>query len=351
MYHGGLGKDCFNLISYLESRGAPPIELGDNPANWMLRVMDSGVMGDLAESYLQSADYASLCTDLQALASGKDAGSKIVYIDEFAVSPSTRRSQINWRLRTIYWRSPSYNLSRLVVSLVIAFVLGSVFVTKRNPAAFTESDMRARVSVVFLTFIITGIQAVLSVLPVMTMIRDLFYLHRDAGMYDSGSMGLALGVAEKGFIVVSTAIFTLVFLATSGIAEVEGQSLVTKAGRCIGFWVCWAIFGCELRSTRTQFTVFSFPGLFYLQLCHLLVLWSTVCVPGEAYGNCYYSIQCVHRTEQLFQWFGCSPAIHGWNLLRRSVLDYTRSFRLRWSHIMSLPKQSRYRNGRLWKRV
>jgi ABC-2 type transporter len=236
VFHGELGKDCNKLISYFESRGAPKILLGDNPANWMLRAMDIGTVEDLADSYVQSQDHAALCAELDDVDRAGELEAKIEYTSEFAVSAGTRRGLVNSRLLTIYWRSPSYNLSRLMVSLIVAFMLGSVFVTKRNPQFFTESDMRARVSVIFLTFIITGIMAIFSVLPVMTMIRDLYYRHRDAGMYDSGSMAYALGVAEKGFIILSTAIFTLVFLGTSGIISGTG-SLLSRVLRCIAFWV------------------------------------------------------------------------------------------------------------------
>jgi hypothetical protein len=207
----------------------------------MLRVMDISSLGDLAESYRSSPDHKSLCKELDDISSSPDPAMKLSYTSEFAASGMARRMLVNARLRTIYWRSPSYNLSRLTVSLFIGFVLGSVFVTKRDPPAFTESDMRARVSVVFLTFIITGIQAIYSVIPVMTMIRDLYYRHRDAGMYDSLSMGLALGVAEKVFIIVSTALFTTVFLATSGIVATSTTFKRSEALalfiRGIGFWV------------------------------------------------------------------------------------------------------------------
>jgi len=202
VFHGELGKkNSSHLVSYFESNGAEPIELGDNPANWMLRVLDSSGVGDLAEVYLQSDLFSSLQKELDEIESNQDSSSEIKFDKEFATSFWRRRSLINERLRTIYWRSPSYNYSRLLVSVVISFVLGSSFITNRHPDEFTENDMRSRVSVIFLTFIITGIMAILSVLPVMTGVRDMFYRHRDSGMYDSASMGLALGVAEKYFII------------------------------------------------------------------------------------------------------------------------------------------------------
>lgn len=203
---------------------------GENPANWMLRVITAEEQPDLADVYVQSDEYTSLQAELDVIKESPDEDLKIEYTSEFARSAGTRRELINRRLRLIYWRSPTYNYARILVSIVIAFVLGSVFISSYGVDEYTETQMRARFSVIFLSFIITGIMAILSVLPVMTKIRDMFYLHRDAGMYDSASMGLALGVAEKYFIVLSTALFVLIFLATSALGT-------SGIGGFIAFWV------------------------------------------------------------------------------------------------------------------
>jgi ABC-2 type transporter len=245
VYHGPLGRDGQDVIRYFEARcGAEPIGLGENAATWMLRVMterqtikkDDDDQADLTDIYRASPMYAQLLEDIDNGETTVQAARHIVFESSFATSPRHRREQINARLRKIYWRSPAYNLARIMVSLVIAFVLGSVFLLKRDNAAerrLTEMDMRARLSIIFMGFIITGIMAILSVLPVITKIRDMYYRHRDAGMYDSVSIGLALGVAEKWFIVLSTALFCVVFLVTSGIGADDGDPIV----RPIAFWV------------------------------------------------------------------------------------------------------------------
>lgn len=145
VYHGPLGKDdnCSKLMNYFESRGAEPIELGDNPANWMLRVMESmdnnAASGQsLEEIYKQSDEHKQLVEEIENIERTKDEDSHILYDNEFATSRLTRQFKVNHRLRTIYWRSPTYNYSRLLVSTVIAFVLGSSFVTNRTPGVFTE---------------------------------------------------------------------------------------------------------------------------------------------------------------------------------------------------------------------
>jgi hypothetical protein len=145
--------------------GAPKISLGENPANWMLKVLACESLGDLAEKYLESPEFTALNAELDGLKKNPDEDQKISYTSEFAVSVNGRRAIINDRLRLIYWRSPTYNLTRISVSVMIAFILGSVFIFQRENEFITEVDMQARLSVIFLSFIITGIMAMLAVIP------------------------------------------------------------------------------------------------------------------------------------------------------------------------------------------
>lgn len=71
-----------------------------------------------------------------------------------------------------------------------------------------------------------------AVVPVMTKIRDMFYRHNDAGMYDSRSIGIALATAEKWFICGSSALFCVVFLAVADF----GANL----NELIWFWVSFS---------------------------------------------------------------------------------------------------------------
>ena len=215
MYCGELGFQSRTLIEYFEGHGATKIKPGDNPANWMLRVMPESE-NDSAEIYIQSLEYTQLKKQIEAAKVDPPKELEITYLTEFAVPTSTRQKLTNRRLQNIYWRSPAYNYSRLMVCVAIAFILGSVFVTERNLEILTEDQVRAYFSVTFLSFIIIGILSITSVLPVMLAIRDVFYKQLAAGMIDNNSLGWALGVAEKGFIVLASFLFCLFYLSTAG---------------------------------------------------------------------------------------------------------------------------------------
>jgi len=118
----------------------------------------------------------------------------------------------------------------MVVSLIISCIMGSIFLPRRNAKAFSESEMRAKFAVIFLSFIIVGILAIVSVLPVMTRVRDMHYIHRADGVIDSFSLAWALGNSEKWFIILSSFLFCTVFI---GVAGLDADSV----SEAIAFWV------------------------------------------------------------------------------------------------------------------
>jgi ABC-type multidrug transport system permease subunit len=212
-----LGKDSIDVIDYFECEGAMPIELGDNPANWILRVIQDEDLGDLSQIYKESEVFKSILEQVDGLVRNANPNQEIVYDNRFATNFLYRQMHVNRRLRTIYWRSPTYNLGRLFVSLGLACFLGLVFIQDRKIPVYSESQARARVSTIFFSNIIVGILAQTSVQPIMTRIRDVFYQHRDAGMYNSFNLGFALGSAETFWIFASSALFCVVFISTSGL--------------------------------------------------------------------------------------------------------------------------------------
>ena len=270
VYHGPTGKQSNEIVTYFEALGAPRIELGENPANWMLRVMGNERLGDLAKKFRLSSIFRDTKAMLESVAQSEpDPAKRIKYESQFATTKRYRQSLVTTRVRTIYWRAPAYNLSRMMVSGIVGFILGSLFLWARFDEEFTEADIRARLSVVFLAFIITGMLAIFGSIPVMTKLRDMFYRHRISGMYGSSSIGLALGSAEKPFIIFSTSLFALVFLSTGAFMS-EGVRFFRGVVAFWGFFTfnfaIYSYFGqafvCLVKPTATALILSSvFIGL------------------------------------------------------------------------------------------
>lgn len=176
---------------------------------------------DYVEDFLQSPQYEIMKTSIQKTVDedGSDPSKKIVFSTEFAAPTHQRMRLLVRRVRTIYWRSPAYNLLRMLISIIIAFVLGSIFITNRLATSelITESEMSSVLSTIFISFIIIGVLSMNSVLPVMLELRNNFYRHRAAGMYGHSSLAVALGFAEQGFIVASSALFCVIFMPCVGL--------------------------------------------------------------------------------------------------------------------------------------
>jgi ABC-type multidrug transport system ATPase subunit len=231
VFFGELGDQCLNLTNYFESLGAEPIDVGENPANWMLKVITAeDSTCDYAAEFVKSKNYKEMNNRIVAAIENPNPDDEIKFETEYATTMRQRQRLVNDRFWTIYIRSPAYNLSRIVISVGIAFILGSVFLANRDPATFTETQIGSIFSTIFIAFILVGVLAITAVLPVMLKMRDTFYRHRGSGMIGPNAVALALGVAEKWFILISSALFCVVFLATAGLNFAGFRRLVAFWG-------------------------------------------------------------------------------------------------------------------------
>lgn len=97
-------------MKYMEARGAHPIHIGENPANWVLSVLPSSDCSvDLAQAYAQSQLFADLKAEIALRKSNPDPKDKVAFDSVFACPARARQKLANSRLATIYWRSPTYN--------------------------------------------------------------------------------------------------------------------------------------------------------------------------------------------------------------------------------------------------
>jgi len=169
VFHGDLGKESSHLIEYLERfEATKKIQPGENPATWMLTVTGAGS----AESKTKPFDYAGsysvsklreqcVAQIDQITAEAKEEG-KIVYESSYAASRSTQNIEVLKRTMKIYFRSPSYNTSRMIVSGIVALLFASVYASDRVPK--DEADMNSRVNSIFIAVLFLCVSALNTVL-------------------------------------------------------------------------------------------------------------------------------------------------------------------------------------------
>lgn len=169
VFFGDLGEGSSNLIQYFESRGAPPIEHGDNPAAWMLRCMasDGSEEGfDWAEAYKLSDQYATLLEKIDTIKESADESMKITYDSTFAATFRERQTLMNRRIVTVYKRSPAYNLTRIMIAIFYAFLIGSVFI--RSKYGRNNVWQEVQVDGMIVSFAYAGSDCTTTPLPCLT---------------------------------------------------------------------------------------------------------------------------------------------------------------------------------------
>jgi hypothetical protein len=221
VFYGDLGNESSSLIQYLERYDdTARIQPGENPATWMLTSTGAGSAStdkkpfDYAGSY-QVSDLHKKC--VQKIAEITDAVSeegKVVFPNKFATSTETQMKETLKRVQQIYWRSPSYNTIRLLISAVIALLFGSIYVSSRTPS--TEGDMNSRATTLFIAFIFLGVNSLNTVLEVFETQRNMFYRHTAALMYTNRSVLGAFTLAEIPFILLSSIVFVVIFYFMMG---------------------------------------------------------------------------------------------------------------------------------------
>jgi hypothetical protein len=224
VFFGELGRDCQKLIGYLSSvPGAKPFPGGRNPATWMLELLSSeksvnsskneyfaSKRTDFHGHYKSSSEYQTAIVKIsslfpenfpeldhyhhpsEALGHQKHAvHSSAVF--QYSSSPFQQYRALMRRTFVMYWRTPTYNFLRFVINLVIALLFGSVYA---NQNYSTTGDCIARVGIIFLSALFSGVVAMNTVIPVMMSNRTAFYREQQERTYEPLFYEISLNAVE-----------------------------------------------------------------------------------------------------------------------------------------------------------
>jgi ABC-type multidrug transport system ATPase subunit len=236
VFFGELGEESRYLVEYFESRGAKPIEHGENPAAWMLTAYtkddsdyddmngNEATPKDWKVEFEKSRQYTVMKETIAEIKAHSDEAKKLSFDKVFAASRYTREILMMRRTFRIMMRSPSYNLARIMLAIVYSLILGTVFLDGQNKnKIFSENMVDGILSTIFLALTIIGVVSVSMAVPVMKQIRDVFYKHRASGMLDHHSVSLSAAVGELPFIVIMSAIFCSIYYSLVGLFQAAGK--------------------------------------------------------------------------------------------------------------------------------
>ncbi|KAM4118795.1 hypothetical protein ACJW30_03G009000 [Castanea mollissima] len=214
IYSGSLGQHSACVIEYFESiPGVPKIRNNYNPATWMLEVTsisaEAKLGADFAQKYRDSALYKKNMELVRQLSSPPPGSTDLYFPTRFSQNGWGQLKSCLWKQHLSYWRSPAYNLMRIMHTLVTALIFGVLYwdVGKKlnNQQNLFNIFGSMYVAVIFL-----GINNCSTVLPYVATERTIMYREIFAGMYSSWAYSLAQVLVEIPYLFIETAIFVMI---------------------------------------------------------------------------------------------------------------------------------------------
>eukprot|EP01034_Spumella_vulgaris_P047532 gene47532-biopygen37022 len=252
VYFSKLGLNSAKLVEYFQNLpGVEPIKHGTNPATWMLEVIGAGtgntsaVVTDFHACYKQSVMCEANSTHVNVLCpEAREEGSETVFVaadlesggerhvemTQITVAPAdmqvhhdqhNKYNTSSWvqfkvlmrRFLLSYWRSPTYNVSRMIVNVVIALIFSSTYA---NQQYNTSVDVISRVALIYITVLLMGLLGCNSVQPVIFADRPAFYREQFSEIYDVKLYTLCSTLVEVPYLLVSSVVFVIPYFFIVG---------------------------------------------------------------------------------------------------------------------------------------
>ncbi|KAE9034245.1 Pleiotropic drug resistance protein 1 [Phytophthora rubi] len=254
--------ECGHLIDYFEAiPEVPRLPLGQNPATWMLECIGAGVAAgaensaltasvNFAQHFRESAEQQALIGGLgqPGVAIPATQLGELNFSKKRAATPMTQLRVLVGRFLTMYWRTPSYNLTRFIVAVGLGSVFGLVLV---NGEYTSYQGLNAAVGVIFMTTQYNGIAAYVGALPFTAHERAPFYRERASQTYNALWYFVGATLAEVPYVFFSGFLFTIIFYPLIGFT-----SFVTG----VLYWINLSLF-VLMQTYLGQLLVYALPSV------------------------------------------------------------------------------------------
>jgi len=146
VYFGEIGKNSQTLLNYFASNGARRCGDGENPAEYMLEIVNKtlNVDGqDWHSIWQSSAECRAVEAEIQRMHEHKQSESFVERIDgddssAFAMPFFSQTKTVTGRIFEQYWRMPTYVFSKLLLGIMAGLFIGFTFFQ----ADVTEAGMQ-----------------------------------------------------------------------------------------------------------------------------------------------------------------------------------------------------------------
>ncbi|XP_062201900.1 ABC transporter G family member 41-like [Phragmites australis] len=224
IYGGPLGYHSCKVIEYFQAiPGVPKIKVNYNPSTWMLEATSTSIEVQLGCNFTQIYKESSMCKDMDALVkrlSTPPLGTSDLHFP--TRHPQKFWEQFKaclWKQCLSYWRTPSYNLVRIVFITVACIAYGALFWQRGDINRINnQQGMFTILGCMYGTTLFAGINNCQSVMPFVSIERSVVYRERFAGMYSPWAYSFAQVAMEIPYVFVQIVLFMFIAYPMIGYA-------------------------------------------------------------------------------------------------------------------------------------
>ncbi|XP_031274859.1 pleiotropic drug resistance protein 3-like [Pistacia vera] len=221
IYSGALGRHSRNLIGYFENiPGVPRIRDNYNPATWILELSSPSAeveLGlDFAEIYKTSALNEKNKALVRALSTPPPNSIDLDFSSHFVQNFWGQFKCCLWKQHLSYWRSPSYNLFRIVHVIITSFLFGALF-WNQGTNIDDQQNLFNIFGAFYVAVIFIGMNNCSTIISYVATERTIMYREKFAGMYSPWAYAFAQGFLDFLWHVHGLVVLQLFGHAPSGI--------------------------------------------------------------------------------------------------------------------------------------
>ncbi|KAM1490305.1 pleiotropic drug resistance protein 3-like [Malus sylvestris] len=252
IYSGPLGQHSSRVIEYFQSiPGVQKIRDNYNPATWMLDITSTSAEAELgvdfAQIYGKSSLHENNIEHVRQLSTPPPGSTDLHFATRFSQNGWRQFKSCLWKQNLSYWRSPAYNLMRIMHALATSLIFGALF-WNQGQNLTNQQNLFNVLGSMFAGVLFLGINNCSTVLQHVATERNVMYREKFSGMYSPWAFSLAQVAVEFPYLFVQAATFTIVTYPMIGY---YGSSYKV-------FWYFYAIF--------CSFLYYNYMGLMLVSL-------------------------------------------------------------------------------------
>ncbi|POM72518.1 Hypothetical protein PHPALM_10754, partial [Phytophthora palmivora] len=205
---------------------------------------------DFVQSFNESEEKRMLDSNLnkEGVAFPSPDVPEMTFSRKRAASSWTQARFLVVRFMRMYWRTPSYNITRFMIAVILSLLFGLVFVDSEYTS---YQGLISGVGMVFTTALFNGLVAFSSVLPIASEDRASFYRERASQSYNALWYFVGSTFAEIPYNFAGGLLFTVVFYPMVGFTGFDTAFL---------YWMNMSLF-MLMQTYMGQFFTYFMPNL------------------------------------------------------------------------------------------